>query len=103
MELTAEMFQQEIAEALKVFDKYIVCVDKTPDDCEASLISLMKKAIEAYANRGPNLRHGIALDKQITIILSQSDNEERPLCGIYFNLHTPYRKNGIQTRKTPVS
>lgn len=103
MELTVEMFQQEILEALKVYDKYIVCVDKTPEDCENSLISLMNKAIEAFMNRGPNLRHGIALDKQITIILSQCDTEERPLCGIYFNLHTPYRKNGSQVRKTPVS
>jgi hypothetical protein len=34
------------------------------------------------------LRHGIALDKQVTIILSQTDND-RPLCGIYFNLHSP--------------
>jgi len=37
------------------------------------------------------LRHGIALDKQVTIILSQND-DARPLCGIYFNLHSPYRK-----------
>jgi hypothetical protein len=26
--------------------------------------------------------------------LSQSD-EDRPLCGIYFNLHSPYRKNAL--------
>ncbi|MBA4149005.1 MAG: hypothetical protein H0X66_12885 [Verrucomicrobia bacterium] len=103
MELTVEMFQQEIAEALQVYDKYIVCLDKTPEDCEASLVSLVIKAIEAFKSRGPNLRHGIALDKQITIILSQTDNDDRPLCGIYFNLHTPYRKNGAQARKTPVS
>ncbi len=37
------------------------------------------------------LRHGIALDKVVTVILSQSD-EARPLCGIYFNLHSPYKK-----------
>lgn len=86
-----------------MYDKYIVCLDKTPEDCEASLLSLMNKAIEAFKNRGPNLRHGIALDKQITIILSQNDNDTRPLCGIYFNLHTPYRKNNVQTRKTPAT
>jgi hypothetical protein len=40
-------------------------------------------------SRGPQLRHGIALDNHVTIILSQSDGE-RPLCGIYFNLHSPY-------------
>lgn len=102
MDLTVEMFKQEIAEALKIYDKYIVCLDKTPEDCEATLVSLTKKAIEAYKNRGANLRHGIALDKQITIILSQTENE-RPLCGIYFNLHTPYRKNGNgHAKKAPV-
>ena len=85
------MFKAEIAEALKAFEKYIVCVDKPPDECELSLNSLMEKAIKAYLNRGPNLRHGIALDKQITIILSQTETE-KPLCGIYFNLSSPYRK-----------
>jgi hypothetical protein len=30
----------------------------------------------------------------VTIILSQSD-EARPLCGIYFNLHSPYQKNAL--------
>ena len=42
-------------------------------------------------DRGPHLRHGIALDRQLTIILSQTDTD-RPLCGIYFNLHSPYQK-----------
>lgn len=51
----------------------------------------MAKAIQAYENRAPGLRHGIALDKHITIILSQTESE-RPLCGIYFNLHSPYQK-----------
>ena len=91
MELTVEMFKPEISEALKNFDKYIVCLEKAPDDCQVSLQSLVEKAINAYVNRGPHLRHGIALDKQITVILSQSENE-KPLCGIYFNLSSPYRK-----------
>jgi len=85
------MFKNEIAEALRNYDKYIVCVDKTPDECEESLKRLMEKAIKAYETRGPNLRHGIALDKQVTIILSQTENE-RPLCGVYFNLYSPYQK-----------
>ena len=55
------------------------------------VIAEMEKAIKAYQNRGPNLRHGIALDKQVTIILSQTETE-RPLCGIYFNLSSPYQK-----------
>ncbi|MDB6031964.1 MAG: hypothetical protein JWM16_2302 [Verrucomicrobiales bacterium] len=89
--MTVDTFKQEIAAALKAYEKYIVCLDKTPDDCELSLRSLIEKAIKAYENRGPHLRHGIALDKQVTIILSQTETE-RPLCGIYFNLHSPYQK-----------
>ena len=89
--MTADTFKHEMADALKAYEKYIVCIDKVPDDCEASLKSLLEKAIKAYENRGPNLRHGIALDRQVTIILSQTDGE-RPLCGIYFNLHSPYQK-----------
>jgi hypothetical protein len=92
--VTVESFKSEIAEAMKSFEKFIVCLDKTPEECEASLNSLIEKAIKAYQNRGPNLRHGIALDKQVTIILSQTESD-RPLCGIYFNLSSPYhKKNG---------
>jgi len=89
--VTVDTFKHEIADALKAYDRFIVCLDKTPEECEGSLRSLMEKAIKAYENRGPHLRHGIALDRQVTIILSQTDNE-RPLCGIYFNLHSPYQK-----------
>lgn len=93
--MTVETFKQELAEAVKAYDKYVVCLDKTPDHFEQSLVSLMNKAIKAYETRGPNLRHGIALDKQVTIILSQTD-DERPLCGIYFNLHSPYQKQAAK-------
>ncbi len=92
--VTIEMFKREIAAAMKAYEKYVICVDKTPADFEASLQSLIKKAIAAYESRGPGMRHGIALDKFVTIILSQSD-EERPMCGIYFNLHSPYQKNAL--------
>jgi hypothetical protein len=94
--VTVETFRPEINEAVKAFEKFIICIEKTPEECEASLKSLMEKAIKAYINRGPNLRHGIALDKQVTIILSQTEGE-RPLCGIYFNLSSPYhKKNGVK-------
>lgn len=89
--MTVETFRAEIDEALKAYRKYIVCLDKTPEECQASLNSLVHKAIKAYINRGPNLRHGIALDKHVTIILSQTEGD-RPLCGIYFNLVSPYHK-----------
>ncbi len=98
MDLTVETFKREIAEALRNYDKYIICIDKTPEDCEASLKSLMEKAVKAYLNRAPGLRHGIALDKQVTIILSQTE-EERPLCGIYFNLSSPYHKKVAKATK----
>jgi hypothetical protein len=98
--VTVDTFKPEIAEALKNYDKYIVCLDKTPDECQESLLRLMEKAIKAYNERGPNLRHGIALDKQVTIILSQTDGD-RPLCGIYFNLSSPYhRKSPSKTAQT---
>ena len=97
MDLTVEMFQPELLEALTHYEKHIVCIDKTPDECQASMTRLMEKAIKAYLNRGPHLRHGIALDRQLTIILSQTDGE-RPLCGIYFNLHSPYQKKPTQKK-----
>jgi hypothetical protein len=92
--VTTELFSRETAEALKAYEKYVVCLNKTPEEFEASLKSLLHKAIKAYDSRGPDLRHGIALDKQITIILSQTDGP-RPLCGIYFNLHSPYQKQPL--------
>lgn len=99
--MTIETYRAEIGAAVKAYDKYVVCVDKTPEDFEASLVSLMKKAIKAYENRGPGLRHGIALDKQVTIILSQSDGP-RPMCGIYFNLFSPYQKNALPATVKPL-
>jgi hypothetical protein len=99
MELTIETFQNEIAEAMRAYDKHVVCIDKTPEECKATLLSLMDKAIRAYLSRGPHLRHGIALDKLVTIILSQTEND-RPLCGIYFNLHSPYKKKAsVKSKK----
>ena len=92
--VTVDTFKHEIADAVKAYDKFVVCIDKTPEECEASLRSLMEKAIKAYENRGAHLRHGIALDRQVTIILSQTEND-RPLCGIYFNLHSPYQKDAL--------
>lgn len=90
--MTADLFRQEIKQALDAYDKYIVCIQKTPDEFATALLSLINKAINAFETRGPQLRHGIALDKFITVILSQTDGP-RPLCGIYFNLHSPYQKH----------
>ena len=95
MDLTAETFEPEMRAALANFDRHVVCLEKVPDDCETSLRSLMEKALKAFQNRGPELRHGIALDRHLTIILSQTDGP-RPLCGIYFNLHSPWSKKAAQ-------
>ena len=89
--MTVDTFQREIDEAVKNYDRYIVCLQKSPDEFADSLVSLLQKAIRAFNTRGAGMRHGIALDKEVTIILSQSD-DVRPLCGIYFNLHSPYQK-----------
>lgn len=96
------MFEQEMAQAMKMYETYIICIDKIPEEFRASLISLVTKAIKAFENRGPQLRHGIALDKHVTVILSQSDGP-RPLCGIYFNLHSPYQKTALPKTVKPIS
>jgi hypothetical protein len=72
----------------------VICLQKTPEEFEAAVKSLLQKAIAAYEQRTPGMRHGIALDKELTIILSQGD-DARPLCGIYFNLHSPYKKESL--------
>src|SRR5437660_7968061 len=90
-----------MAQAMKAYESYVINIDKIPEDFEASLKSLMVKAIRAYETRGPQLRHGIALDKHVTVILSQSDTD-RPLCGIYFNLHSPYQKQPLPKTVKPI-
>lgn len=89
--MTVELFQREIAAALRAYDRHIVCLEKTPEDFLQSVNSLVVKAIKAFEDRGPHLRHGIALDRQLTVILSQTETD-KPLCGIYFNLSSPYQK-----------
>jgi hypothetical protein len=91
MTLQVEEFEEEIAAAAQAYEKFIVCIEKTPEDFQKSLQSLMTKAINAFETRAPGLRHGIALDRHVTIMLSEHENA-RPLCGIYFNLSSPYRK-----------
>ena len=109
MELTLETFRREIDAAMQSYDRHVVCVFKTPDDCLEAIERLMLKAIKAYENRADGMRHGIALDKEITIMLSQAE-ADAPLCGIYFNLHTPYsrehggrniRKAGAKAKSNP--
>jgi len=99
--MTAKTFKREIAASVRAYDKFVVCLEKTPEDFEASLSSLLAKAIKAFETRSAGMRHGIALDQEVTIILSQSD-DARPLCGIYFNLHSPYQKNALPKTVKPL-
>ncbi len=99
--MTIQTFKKEIAAAVRAYEKYVICLDKTPEDFEESMNSLMLKALTAYEQRGPGMRHGLGIDKQVTIILSQSD-DARPLCGIYFNLHTPYHKSTLPSTVKPI-
>ncbi|MBI5395744.1 MAG: hypothetical protein HZA91_10645 [Verrucomicrobia bacterium] len=100
--MKAENFSTEIREAVAAYDRYVVCIDKTPDQFQSSLHSLVAKAIKVYENRAPGLKHGIALDSQVTIILSEPPESaaeiRRPLCGIYFNLHSPYRRKTVPVK-----
>ena len=100
--MTIETFKKEIAAAVKAYDKFVVCLGKSPEEFQEALDSLLQKAIKAYESRGPNLRHGIALDKHVTIILSQTEGP-RPLCGIYFNLHSPYEKSALPKTVKPIT
>lgn len=94
-------FKREVAHAVKQYHLHVICVKKTPDEFEAALESLLQKAIKAYESRAPGMRHGIALDREVTVILSQGDGE-RPLCGIYFNLHSPYKKEALPKTVKPL-
>lgn len=100
--MKAEYFSSEIRQAVAVYDRYVVCIDKTPDQFESSVKSLIVKAIKVYENRAPGLKHGIALDHQVTVILSEPPDSPgenvRPLCGIYFNLHSPYRRKAASVK-----
>ena len=101
--MTADSFKQEIADAMRAYEKYVICIDKTPEDFHAAVLSLVKKAIKAYETRGANLRHGIALDRHVTVILSQHEDSVKPLCGIYFNLASPYQKQMSVKELQPVA
>ena len=100
--MTVETFKREITASVRAYDKFVICLEKTPEEFAASLNSLLAKAIMAYETRSEGMRHGIALDPQVTIILSQSD-ETRPLCGIYFNLHSPYQKTSPPQTVKPLA
>lgn len=88
--LSQETFSDQITEALKQYDRTVVCLEKTPDSFECTVQSLVKKAILAYGQRKSDQRQAIALDRHVTVIITQT--EDNPVCGIYLNLSSPYKK-----------
>jgi hypothetical protein len=100
--MNVDDFQREMDESVRNYDRHVVCLNKTPDEFAAALISLLQKAIRAYETRAAGMRHGIALEKEVTVILSQSDDEQHPLCGIYFNLHSPFKKGALPKTVQPL-
>ena len=99
--MTARTFSREIKAAVKAYDHHVVALRKSSEEFQTSLDSLMAKAIRAFENRPEGMRHGIALDKEVTVILSEGDSK-RPLCGIYFNLHSPYQRKTLPKTVKPV-
>ncbi len=100
--MTARTFAKEIKAAIKAYDHHVIALAKSNEEFKKSLDSLVGKAIQAFESRGEGMRHGIALDKEVTVILSQADGD-RPLCGIYFNLHSPYQRKGLPKTVKPIS
>ncbi|HPY29914.1 MAG TPA: hypothetical protein PLT00_01055 [Verrucomicrobiota bacterium] len=99
--MTPDVFKREMTQAARAYDRHVVSLEKSTEEFQRALRGLVQKAIQAYTHRGPELRHGIALDKHVTVILSQSDTD-RPLCGIYFNLHSPYQRQTLPTTVKPI-
>ena len=40
--MTAETFKPEITAALRAYDRYVVCLEKVPEECESALSSLVE-------------------------------------------------------------
>lgn len=88
-QVTVEMFKDEIEHATQAYSRYVVCLSYPPDQFRESVRRLVARAIQVYQNREPGYRHGFAVNEFVTVILSQGEGD-RPLCGIYFNLFSPY-------------
>lgn len=95
MPLDIRQFLPEHDIAWHSFERHIVCLELTPPDYHKLIEQLLLKAIDQYEKLPPDRRHAVALDNSITVILTKTADPDKPLCGIYFNLHSPY---SIQTR-----
>jgi hypothetical protein len=85
--ISVDTFSRQIDEAKKNYERHVICLGQLPE--ELDLKPLVEHAILAFSKRPRELRHAVALNGYITVILSKSDSEV-PHCAIYFNLHSPY-------------
>lgn len=93
MDTISPEFLEKVKEAVITYDKYIICLDKTPDEFLEIILRLAKKAKKAFDEREKSCKNGIALDRHITIIFSENaQNQDSPICNIYFNLSSDYAK-----------
>lgn len=46
--MTVDTFQCEIDDAVKNYDRFVVCLQKSPEEFAASLATLLQKAIRAF-------------------------------------------------------
>jgi len=82
---------KNIEEAFANYSKYIICLDKTPDEFLDSITRLAHKAKKAFDEREKCYKNGIAMDRHVTIIFSENpENKDQPICNIYFNLSSDY-------------
>ena len=92
LRVTIETFKKEIATAVKAFDKYIVSLEKSPEELRLPR-SVMAEGARRLRELCPGMRHGLALDKQVTIILSQ--RHRAPAEWHLFQFNCPYQKNAL--------
>jgi hypothetical protein len=91
--MTTNDFKVEMADAMKRYNTFIVALGRTPDEFLRTLFILVHHAIDEYERLPPGLDHGIAVARDVTVILSRPVRRTFPFCNIYFNLHSDYYDN----------
>jgi hypothetical protein len=96
----APIFEKEIAEAVKAYDKFIVCLNRTPEEFKKRLDRSVAKAMETFNNRPEGTRMGINTDEFVTVHILLPTGAETPVCGIYFNLSSPFTE-AVKSKRNP--
>jgi hypothetical protein len=88
--MTTADFKLEMADAMKRYNTFIVSLGRSPDEFLRTLFILVHHAIDEYESRPPGLSRGMAVARDVTVILSRRAGKARPFCNIYFNLHSDH-------------